>query len=641
MKSIKLTQKILDSLKPSTILYAEFATDGAMGCAGTARIFTLENDKLNFYLIDDTFNNEKNAKIYSETSIFLDNLQKSGKLDTAYAGFGNYTYKSPKASFARDDDSFSFVYKKSGKTYLIPVSSPGVYNHIVAAFASREVTIEALEEYFKKSYQHFSNSEYFFYKQYLDQIKRNDSGQGWFDFTVIDYLNAVSWLQHLSGENYILNWQERLDCESALNKYRLKYVTVNIGWKALDGIFAKLVKTKSTKLFAKIEEKLHEKVEDIYSTLETIKSDRTSTEVIDPNNLEHLFNHPILVNFSKATHDTIIKDIINRPGSSFNPDAASIAYYLANYLLNEDRLPYSEILPAVAHIIETMPDDDFNHTHTEDLFWVCGEIIDHAWRYLEEDDAIQKKYRDLVYELYWPRIGSLWPVLNFERFEFKHESATKIFKDSLSFVMALEDIDERNPEIKEFLKNNAKDVNYKAGPLGRRSFVYTLKGLKPKQEFERILGAIEPDDYCTYLTYPNGLEEAEILLDELFRTDENARITGPARLACFEALILTPNTIGVGEYILNYIDRHFDKYAEIISTEAVKLNQEPDNVLADMFVAMSKGITEENEFPPMKSIKQKLLSSGCDEQKLQNAEKYARHHRRTVLFQRSALQKHF
>ena len=35
MKSIKLTQKILDGLKPSTILYAEYATDGAMGCAGS------------------------------------------------------------------------------------------------------------------------------------------------------------------------------------------------------------------------------------------------------------------------------------------------------------------------------------------------------------------------------------------------------------------------------------------------------------------------------------------------------------------------------------------------------------------------------------------------------------------------------
>jgi hypothetical protein len=60
-----------------------------------------------------------------------------------------------------------------------------------------------------------------------------------------------------------------------------------------------------------------------------------------------------------------------------------------------------------------------------------------------------------------------------------------------------------------------------------------------------------------------------------------------------------------------------------------------------MFIAMSKGITEENEFPPLKSIKQKLLNVGCDAEILQNSEKYARHHRRTILFQRSALQKHF
>ena len=642
MKSTKLTQNILKKLNPRDILYAEFATDGAMGCCGTARIFTLENDKLIFYLIDGIYNNKNNAKIYSEVNIYLENLKKSGKLDSFYAGFGNYAYKSPKASFTRDDDHYSFVYKKSSKTYLIPTSTMGVYNHVVAAFATREVSIEALEQYFNDRNFYFSSSdENYLFEQYLIQIKRTDSGQGWFDFTAIDYHNAVSWLKHISGEDYILNWNALSNCQTAINKYRLKYIVDKIGWNKLDAIFAKVVKAKSKKLFSYIEKELGEKVEDIYSTLETIKSDRTSIDVIQPDNLENLFNRPVLVEFTKTAHNTIIKNIVNRSGNSFNPDAKSIAYYLTNYILNEDNLSYADVIPAVAHIVESMPDDDYNQTHTDDLFWICGEIIDRAWRYLEENKATQKKYRNLVYELYWPRVGSLWPVINRDRFNFKHASANKIFDDSLSFAMSLEDITERNTEVKTFLDQNAERINYNAGPLGRRAFVYTLRGLKPKQEFERILKVIDQNDYHEYLSYPNGIEEAELLLDELFHTDNKARITGISRLGCLESLVITANTMNVGEFILNYIDRHFIKFIEVISNEAAKQGQEPVYVLTDLFIAMSKGITEENEFPPFKSIKQKLSSLGCDETKLSNSEKYARRHRRTILFQRSALQKFF
>ena len=92
---------------------------------------------------------------------------------------------------------------------------------------------------------------------------------------------------------------------------------------------------------------------------------------------------------------------------------------------------------------------------------------------------------------------------------------------------------------------------------------------------------------------------------------------------------------------MGYIDEHFDDFAQIVSTEALNLGAEPIGTLTDMFIAMSKGITEENEFPALKNIKMKLLELGCDSEKLTNAEKYARHHRRTILFQRSALQKLF
>lgn len=642
MKSIKLTQKILQAIIPKAIIYAEFADDGAMGACGTARIFTIEDGKLKFYLIDGVFGNQANEEIYAAVSTYLNKLVADGTLEYLYAGYGNHAYKPLKAKFSRDDDHSTFIYTKSGATYQIPASCQGVYEHTVGEFATREVSIEALEDYLRVTNPYFSEDEASFYKEYLAKIKRTDSGQGWFDFTALDYLNAIKYLRHLSGKDYLLNWEDVLDSRDALNKYRLKYVVDRLGQNQLDAIFAKLVKTKSAKLFPTIEKSLGEKVDDIYGALEVIKPDHIAAKDLTPDKLEQLFSRPVLIDFSKSAHAAIIKDIIDRPGNSFNPDAKPIAYYLANYLLNEDKLPYSDILPAVVHIVSVMPDDDFNHTHTDELFWLCGEIIDRAWRYLKEDKDIQEKYRDLIYEIYWPRVGSLWPVLNRDRFEFKYSSAEKIFDDSLSFVMSLDDITERNAEIKSFFTQNARHIGYKAGPLGRRAFCYSLRGLSSEQEFSKILNTIEPDDYYSYLTYPDTIKDAEILLHELFRTDDGARITGTPRLACLESLVITPNTMGVGEYILNCLDQHFGDLVTVLSTEAFNLGySNATGIFTDLFIAMSKGITEENEFPPFKSLKEKFLSLGCDAEKLANAATYARHHRRAILFQRSTLQKLF
>ena len=641
MKAIRITQKILKLIKPKDILYAEFANEGAMGACGTARIFTLEKGVLKYYLVDDIFDNQENAKTYAEISLYLDKLKSAKVLKFAYGGYGNYAYKAPLVKFARDDDNASFIYKTKAKAYTIPTSCKGVYDHVVAVFAEREVSVETLEEYFENNRFKFFVGVAFFLEQYIFQIRRTDAGQGWIDLTPFDYYRAVKHLQHLSGEDYILNEEDSSESMRAIYKYRLNYIVTKIGWNELDKIITQMVKENETDLFERIEKVLGEQVLNVYGKLKTIKSEHTSLDTMDIDCIEKLFDCPVLVEFSKAAHAKIIKNIVERSGNSFNPDGKAAAYYLASYILNEDTLPYSDVLPAVVHIAETLPNDDFNHTHTDELFWFCGDIIDRAWRCLEEDDGVQKKYRDMIYDLYWPRIGSLWPVIHRDEFEFKNKAASKFFNDSLGFVMSLNDIDERNKEVRDFLKTHAEHISYNAGQLGRRAFCYTNKGLSSEQEFERIITTIEPRDYCMFLTYPSGLQDAEILMDELFRTDRGARITGYARMSTLESLVITQNTIGVGEYILNYIDRHFGQFVDIVSHEVEIIEENPLEVLADLFIAISKGVSEENEFPPFKSIKEKMLKLGCDKKKLDNAEKYARKHRRTILFQRSALQKFF
>ncbi|MBQ1298696.1 hypothetical protein IIY24_02575 [Candidatus Saccharibacteria bacterium] len=641
MKSIKIDQNLLEKIKPTSIIYGEYAEGGAMGDCGTARFYTIERKNLKFYYIKDIFNNKENEKIWAKTIEFLRKLEDKGILTYEYGGYGNHAYKPPKANFLRDDDNCEFIYKKEDKIYKISPSCKGVFDYVAPNFAHREIPFEEIEEFRKNNLKNFSPSEYAFLTQYLIQLKRIDSHESWFDFTVIDYLNAIGFIRHKNKENFILNRDELFECDLSFQKYRLNYIVNKLGWNKLNNLITKMIKEESFDLFPRLNDLLEENVKDIFNKIEVINSNQTSLDPLDETCIKNLFLKPVIVNFTKEANSTIIKNILNCPKSSFNLNAKSVAYYLANYILNEDKLPYTDILPAIVHIIEVLPNEDTNHTHIEDLFWICGEIINNAWKYLEETEESQKKYRGLVYDIYWPRVGSLWPVIHYEEFSFKEQSTEKIFLDSLAFVMSLNDIDERNEEIKTFLENHATKIGYKAGSIGRRAFCYTLRNLSSKQELEKIISTVEPTDLFSFLSYPETIEDADNLLAELFREDDDARITGLARLGVFESLVITPNTMNVGEHILTYIDHHFDKFINIFSNDIATINENPANVFTELFIAMSKGISEENEFLPFSNIKKKLLKLGYDKEKLTSAEKYARKHRRTILFQRSALQKFF
>jgi hypothetical protein len=130
-----------------------------------------------------------------------------------------------------------------------------------------------------------------------------------------------------------------------------------------------------------------------------------------------------------------------------------------------------------------------------------------------------------------------------------------------------------------------------------------------------------------------------VLLEELF--NPNGRITGINRIATFEQLFINPNSIGVGEYLLTYIKDHFDKFVEVMTTDSVNAKEDTKDVVTSIVTAIAKGISEENELSPYKSICKKALDFGVDGKILEAASAYAKSRRKDYLFQRSALQKFF
>ena len=447
----------------------------------------------------------------------------------------------------------------------------------------------------------------------------------------------------MNHQEFLLNWHTEAECQKALQKYKLQYVLKKLGWNKLNDIFATLTEYDATDVFAKINLALGEKIENVYNKLETRQfSDSEMSENLndDPFTYSHgfsqLFSEPVLINFTKEEHGKICNDILRQGGSSLR--AGIYGFYFANYLLNEDKFSYVEILPTVAYIIKTLPFDDFNGTHNEDLFYFCGEIIDNCWRYISEEKSVQKHFRDFVYEIYWPRIESLWPIIHRKNINFRDSAGDKMFDDAISFVMALNDIDERNAEIKGYLEKAAKnidDIDYTT-PLGRRTLCYSQKDIrKPEEELKAIMKQVRPEDWGSFLAYPETVKEAELLLSEIFDTKKTAKMPDASvRFSVLESLILTFNSDGVGEYILSYLHENFAKLASLVSTE------DPENdksILSDFFVAACKGVSEKNELEPLAKLKEDLINYGCAKKKLDFAEKYAKKHQKTISFQRGEL----
>ena len=673
----RLTTKCLEKIKPEEIIYAEFAEGGAMGEPGTARLYVLENGEMHFFLVDlNQSSEEDDVHAYANVYTLLRELEEKKILLTAYGGYGNHVWKVKNVVFQRDDDKACFIYEVDGRTYEIMASVRGVYFHVVAQFATRLIDMKKLQKFRKKILKKSTSEELAFYDAYLEQVERSDQGYGYFDINVDDYWPVITYIKSLSYEEFNLSPDEIHRGVKALQKYRLKYLVGEISWRKLDKFIAELIELNSTELFFELnkyinslkggEEEQVFNIGNLFTTIKYVSSNKTGLNASDRDCIVKLFEYPVIVKFTDAAHQDIIHSVVKSSGNELRTNAVAISYYIANYIFNEDTLSYADLLPAVSHIIEDLPNNDPNGTHPEDLYWLACEVIDRIWRYASESKVTQKKCRDMVYDLFAPRVGGMWPIVHYDEFEFKEKTADSIFCESVNFLMALDDISERDAAIKRYLGFYREGYHYPMEGVERRAFYETLNDYESSQDkFEAIMKAIPPEEYPQYLDHPDTVKEATHVLDELFRRDVGARITGINRLAMFEKLLLNGNSLGVGVAILNHLVKNFDEFSEIVTKDCEELKYDPLDIMTSMYTAAAVGATEENELPPLKALTKKIAKyvTNLQIQQTMNAGslrgkdirqsnvdvaviteaalRYARKKRRTILFQRSSLQKIF
>ena len=104
-------------------VYAEWASGGAMGCAGIERILMFRDGVLTEYTADIREDKRTHDAVYD---IFEEKLRLE-RFQIWNAGRGNYVWKNRSVPFRRYDKEHGFVFEKAGKPYLAACSTEGVY----------------------------------------------------------------------------------------------------------------------------------------------------------------------------------------------------------------------------------------------------------------------------------------------------------------------------------------------------------------------------------------------------------------------------------------------------------------------------------------------------------------------------------
>ena len=641
MEGQKLTETIFNKILKKSVVYAEIADRNAMGQPGIARIYTITGSKLNLYYLDiANAKNQADIELFNKVYDVLISLSKDYTLIYDNAGYGTHAWKKVGTHFKRCDEDNSFIYKIGKKSFKIESLNAGLYQNVATRFADRDLDYSILQDFIKKNHGKFKTTDDLaLINMYTEVIKEADANLPQYKMDVDDYWVTIKYLRWKNYEDFNIANKDRIDGIENVARYRLFFMVNQIGWRKVDEIFVHLIKDNNVEIIKEFDKYLFEPIENFFKEV-----DYTDTKITDPfgtgpGSIMHYSRYPLLMNIDPKVQLDIISQIAQMNSAELEENALPIEFFLANFVLGEQRIPYTIILPAAFHIVETMPFSGDEEKRLDYLFWLACEVIDKAWRFLEEKDEAQTKFKDQIYKSFWPRFGSIWPIKNYTHFKFESKTEQSIYNELLGWIMCLNDIDTRNHEIRDYFTDILKNNIEVPTCVFNRAVTIAFRDYSPKEKFEKLLDIYNPDYYPQVFSYPENIEEAKVLLEELF--NPNGRITGINRIATFEQLFINPNSIGVGEYLLTYIKDHFDKFVEVMTTDSVNAKEDTKDVVTSIVTAIAKGISEENELSPYKSICKKALDFGVDGKILEAASALAKSRRKDYLFQRSALQKFF
>lgn len=230
-----------------------------------------------------------------------------------------------------------------------------------------------------------------------------------------------------------LSEERIMNAMKAISVYRLKYITKHLKKSeivnVLNELFSQERGGKQNKtlmeLFGK---KLHAPVDALFLMQEKIVVDTDQVE-----NFNQIFEYPGWVEFTPAANEAIFEKILKDKLSD-----EQIDYFLG---ASDDMAKYDRWFEVAKHILTTT-----KNSHT---FWTAGDVLGIIWKAIPEDEKSQKWFRDQIFEIFWSRVGSVWPMKNQNLINFDANEEARILRDSINWLETLSDIKERLPELGE------------------------------------------------------------------------------------------------------------------------------------------------------------------------------------------------
>lgn len=243
--------------------------------------------------------------------------------------------------------------------------------------------------------------------------------------------DAEIFIRYKKRNVWSLTDEQRDNARFAMLIYQTKYVINHFKKPEILDILNKFF-TQNTNNPTSIQELFEKKLHTSFASLFLSQEKITITKE-KINDFDKIFDYPCWVEFTDEANDIIFKKILDNKLTDEQLD-----YFLG---ASDDMSHYDKWFKVVKHILKT--------TKNSHVFWTAGDILNIIWQAIPEDEKSEKWIKDEIFDIFWPRVNSIWPLKNEHKIDFDQDEETKILSDSIGWLRSLDDLKERLPELGE------------------------------------------------------------------------------------------------------------------------------------------------------------------------------------------------
>ncbi len=267
--------------------------------------------------------------------------------------------------------------------------------------------------------------------------------------------DVAIYIRYRTRDVWALSEEQQKMSERAILVYRIKYIIDHLTKKQIADVLTKFYKQAdqyngeyalSPRHF--FEQRFHAPVDSLFLVQEKLTIDKRQLKDFD-RDFNHLFEYPCWIEFT----DDAIQLIFNKIMKDELTDE-QIDYFLG---ASDTFKNYDQWFKVVKHVLET--------THSYHTFWTAGDTLSIIRKAFPKDEKSQKWINDQIFEIFWPRIGSLWALENRDRLWLSADEDMEILNDSVNWLQTLGDLKSRLPELK-------KDLLFRNYDTDGRNFRY-------------------------------------------------------------------------------------------------------------------------------------------------------------------------